>query len=321
METPVNQVHRQPGDRPGWWRWPSVVIAEQLIMVEVMTDRPSSLDASHQQGIVIPAGGKYSASALAVVDVLRSLKCDLPIEVWSFPGELLTWEQELFGDAGCTLRTAGQGRWMPNWWKGWQLKAYALLHSDFRRVVLLDADAFPLTESTIPTLFDSVDSHPCTLFPDIAESKAFLTPAASHCFGLTPFVDAPTDSGVMVWDRQSAGHILRLVSHINWRADWAYQLIWGDKDTFPVACKKLGILYNRLSPTSRGLPGIGIEHVDSRGRPIVLHRTNSKPSLPGERFANSGQSGIVHQADLPHARVITEALTRYTKAKKSEATN
>ena len=96
------------------------------------------------RGIVICRGGeKYLPSVYVLVRLLRHLRCRLPIEVWHLGREempdamrSLLAEQGAVCMDGMAMRRVHPARRLG----GWELKCYALLHSTFAEVLLLDAD-------------------------------------------------------------------------------------------------------------------------------------------------------------------------------------
>lgn len=100
------------------------------------------------RGIVICGGGeKYLPSVFVLVRLLRHLRCQLPIEVWHLGREempdamrSLLAEQGAVCMDGAAMRRVHPARRLG----GWELKCYALLHSTFAEVLLLDADNCPV---------------------------------------------------------------------------------------------------------------------------------------------------------------------------------
>ena len=116
---------------------------------------------------------------------------------------------------------------------GLELKPYAVMHSRFREVLLLDADNVPVRDPGF--LFDLPEFHDTgTLFwPDIVRlSRANDIWAIS---GL-PYRDMPSlESGQMVLDKSRCWRALTLAHWINQHSDVFYKFLHGDKDTFLIA--------------------------------------------------------------------------------------
>src|SRR5207302_1106010 len=99
------------------------------------------------RGIVICGGGlNYFTCAWVCISMLRRLGCDLPIELWHLGGKELDDRMKTLVARlgvrcvdGCKVRKKFPARIL----RGWELKPYAILHSSFREVLLLDADNVP----------------------------------------------------------------------------------------------------------------------------------------------------------------------------------
>ena len=113
------------------------------------------------RGIVIVAGGDlYSRLAFHLITALRGLGCRLPVELWHFSHEMTDGIRQVFAgepgvqlvDVGAFCRERGiatravAGRSAQH--SGWWLKSFALAHSGFAEVMLLDADNLPAAEPT-----------------------------------------------------------------------------------------------------------------------------------------------------------------------------
>src|SRR5262249_37180472 len=96
------------------------------------------------RGIVICAGGvRYFTNAWVCISRLRRAGCGLPIEVWYLDDREMDREMSNLL-AGLEVKSVNarvvKGKHSARIRGGWQLKAYALLHSRFREVLFLDAD-------------------------------------------------------------------------------------------------------------------------------------------------------------------------------------
>ncbi|HVX81342.1 MAG TPA: hypothetical protein VHB23_08185, partial [Devosiaceae bacterium] len=106
------------------------------------------------RGIVIAAGGAtVFTNAYVLVSVLRdTLGCALPIEVWHLgAAEMSPSMAALLGELGATVVDAGPlvAETGASVRDGWQLKPFAMLHSRFAEVLLLDADQVPIRDPAI----------------------------------------------------------------------------------------------------------------------------------------------------------------------------
>jgi hypothetical protein len=114
------------------------------------------------KGIVIVAGGRLLESSLVTIKMLRDHGCTLPIEMWYKSDEITSQQlavvqqmyiitkpfEDLFAADQLEPMDSNVGK------RHFQLKSYAVYHSDFEEVLLLDADNTPL--KNVEYLF----SHP-----------------------------------------------------------------------------------------------------------------------------------------------------------------
>lgn len=234
------------------------------------------------RGIVICAGGrKYLTTAWVCINMLRDLKCQLPIQVW-YLGEkemdphmrdLLSGQGVECVD-GLEIRKKNPARIL----QGWQLKCYAVLHSPFKEVLSLDADNVPVVEPSF--LFDTPEftQTGAIFWPDYGR----LAPTRSIWkFCGVPYQDEPEfESGQMVYDKERTWRALCLAMWYNEHSDFFYHYIHGDKDTFHMAFRKLNVPYAMPQRPIERLPGVMCQH-DFQGRRIFQHRNLAKWQFNG----------------------------------------
>jgi hypothetical protein len=316
---PITQASPQP---EGWWTWPNVQQAERDLADERIADAPPYLGHDRETGIVIVGGGKYLAAAYVTARVLRHLGVRLPVQLWHLDGEV-DGAEGLLRECGVecvdadAMRTQQPFRFLDgHWWRGWQLKAYALYHAPFREVLLLDADCYPVRDPT--DLFEAPEysRRGAVFWPDIENSLCLLTPEQAAVFGVPPFEDMPAESGQILLDRRRCWAETALAAHYNAQADFTYSVVWGDKDTFPLAWKRLGRPYGRLWPQSRAIPE-GILQFDGRGRTLFLHRCRAKIVVDEVRFDSTpGQRKRDWNLKLPLEKVCRSAAGDFAAARR-----
>ena len=105
-----------------------------------------------------------------------------------------------------------------------------------------------------------------------------------------PYRDEPEfETGQMVIDKERCGEALEFALWMNQRADFFYNHVWGDKDTFRFAWHKYGLPYAmiphpvQILEVPGGPPGMGVmcQH-DFEGNRILQHRNKAKWDLLGE---------------------------------------
>ena len=283
----------------GWWNDADVQQQHRDRATRFISTIPRYPGHFEGRGIVITGGGKYFVSAYITIRVIRHVGCVLPIELWYLDGEM---DDEMIGmvaEYGGTCHNAselarGTGYFLEHWWKGWQLKAFALLHSSFREVLMLDADSYPVRDPSF--VFDWPEYHNtgAIIWPDIGSSARLFPPLAARVLGVPQFTEGAAESGQLVFNKEQTWQALSLAKHYNADADYIYHIVYGDKDTFPAACHRVGSSYSRMSPNCR-MDGPGIRQLDHGGNVLFNHRIHDKFRIFSTRFDSTGQRGLTHE--------------------------
>jgi hypothetical protein len=264
---------------------------QQLLFEAAVADSPPYPGERFAgRGIVICAGGArlFTCAYVAIGILRRVLGCRLPIQVWHLgPAEigppmravLEGFEVEVVD--GLQLAERHPMRIVG----GWELKPYAIVHSRFREVFLLDADNVALID---PALLFELPQYAATgavFWPDNVRLRAD-NPVWEVCnvaFRSTPSIE----SGQVLVDKQRCWAALQLTLHMNQHSDFFYQHLYGDKDTFLMAWLRLG--QDSAMPSHPPLMRHGvINQHDFQGRVIFQHRNAAKwsygsgnPRVPG----------------------------------------
>jgi len=182
-------------------------------------------------GIVMVAGGpRYFVNAWVCITLLRrELHCTLPIQVWYLgPAEMSPRMIELLRPFGveCVDALEVRREHPVRDLTGWQCKPYAMIHSPFQEVILLDADNVPLID---PALLLSTPEYRQTgaiFWPDLTNLSP-ANPIWQICG--VPYRDEPAfESGQIVVDNRRCWAALQLAMHMNEYSDFYYQHINGD---------------------------------------------------------------------------------------------
>ncbi len=297
-QTPAAVVREMIGAPPrpqpdGWWSWPSVQQAYREAAADA-AGGPAAVPAGEGRGIVVVGGGKYFASAYVTVRVLRHVGCRLPVQLWHLAGEVTGPMAALLRphavecvDADRLAETRPFRFLEGHWWKGWQLKAYALAHCPFREVLLLDADCYPVRDPTFLFDWSGYRERGAVFWPDCASSAGLLTPAHWRAFGLETG-GPPLESGQVVVDRVRRAAELRLALWYNAHADFVYRILWGDKDTFNVAWHRLGTPYAMPRPDC-GWDTHTLLQYGPDGEVLFQHRCRDKFRLEEGGFEGTPQ--------------------------------
>lgn len=269
---------------------------QEQVALDAMTTGPPPLQGA---GIVMVAGGPALTAAWVAIAILREVqRCDLPIQVWYLgPDELTPAMRRLperFGvelvDAFAVRREHPMRRLGP-----WECKAYAALRSPFRHVILLDADNVPLID-------------PATLLaaPEYAETGTIFWPDNHMHLPDSPvwnLFDVPyreeleVESGQVVIDTARCWAPLSLAVHYNAWSDVYYRYIYGDKETFHFAWRRLdqpwampegrphSVYFDKVTPHGRKRMTAALEQRDFQGNIIFHHRTGAKWTIDGENVS------------------------------------
>jgi hypothetical protein len=287
--------HPQPD---GWWRWANAQEGVRRAADAAVADAPPYPGGYDGQGVVIVGGGNYFASAYVTVRVLRHVGCQLPIQLWHLTGEVTEAMRAILRPYDVTCIDADEVvRRRPfrflngHWWKGWQLKPYAAAYSSFREVLLLDADSYPIRNPEFLFTWPSYREHGAIFWPDLPNCT--MTPENWAVFGLEPGC-ATLESGQFLVNKEACWRELQLALWYNGHAEFVYNILWGDKDTFNIAWKRLGTVYS----IPRRLPDWETHTILQYGpddRVLFQHRCQDKFRLGPNRFASTYQQSATNK--------------------------
>lgn len=192
------------------------------------------------RGIVLCAGGsRYFPSAWINLQMLRRTGCELPVEIWHLgPEELDDQMRALLEPLGvlCVDALALRREYPCRTLRGWELKAYALLHSQFEEVLLLDADNMAVTNPT--PLFEHPEYHRygAVLWPD--QGRFGPQHPAWELTGVEYRDEPECESGQLLWHKRRCWQAANLALWYNAYSDFFYRFVHGDKDLFRLALHK-----------------------------------------------------------------------------------
>lgn len=234
------------------------------------------------RGIVICGGGEpYFPSAWVCIRMLRHLACGLPIELWQLSAsELAEPLRELVEPFGvrCVDASEVRQRHPARILNGWELKPYAILHSAFEEVLLLDADNMPVRDPTF--LFDAppYQSTSAVFWPDferLSDDRRIWEICG------VPHRDEPEfETGQVLVNKRACWRPLVLTMHLNEHSDFYYNYVHGDKETFHMAWRMLGADFSMPARGVHGLSAAMCQH-DFEGRRIFQHRNLAKWRVRG----------------------------------------
>ncbi len=280
--------------------WPigRVTLAEYQVMAENALRSTHPLQPGHRKhnrGIVICAGGdKYFTCAWIATRILRRLGCKLPIEFWHLGPQEMTAEMKSLAEGVLEVKCVDayevRKKHPVRTLNGWELKCYAIIHTAFREVLLLDADNIVVKDPTFLFRAREYKKTGAIFWPDVGS----LGPERD-IWEITdvPYNSEPDfESGQIVVDKERCWYALNLAMHYNEHSDFYYQHIYGDKDTFRFAFLKTRTPFSMPPRRIEVIDGTLCQH-DFRGRRVFQHRIK-KWSLRGK---NKPTDGFLHEAE------------------------
>ncbi|MEM6365759.1 MAG: hypothetical protein AAF745_15120 [Planctomycetota bacterium] len=271
------------------------------ILSDVGTPTKTDPKAGVEKGIVICGGGpSYFVQAWVTIRTLRFLGCQLPVELWHLGESEMTPTMRSMvqsfdvccRDAIALAATSGMQRL-----EGWAIKPFSILHSQFGQVLYLDSDCVPARDPS--DLFDdpSFQRYGSLFWTDRYRGSGSPHPtvrSAAWPAMNVPFRDeAECESGQMLIDRERMRLELSLTLHFNQHAEYYYQFLYGDKDTFRLAWHRLGRHFNTVAYGPSSPVGFRVlYHFDPDGTLVFQHRARSKWSLEN---ANAILPGFRHR--------------------------
>jgi hypothetical protein len=246
------------------------------------------------RGIVTCAGGpRFFTCVWVLVRVLRDvLKTALPIQVWHRgAAEIDPLMRALLErhDVEVVDACALESHRPPS--HRWALKPFAILHSRFQEVLFLDADNVPVVDPARLFAAPPYRETGAIFWPDLKPLRV-ESPIWEIC--QVPYRDEPSfESGQIVLDKARCWKALLLTLHMNERADFYYQHVLGDKDTFHMPWRFLAQPYSMAPYPPRlilagqadplfGYVGPVLGQRDFDGRVILQHRNWPKFILFGK---------------------------------------
>jgi FkbM family methyltransferase len=208
--------------------------------------------------------------------MLRHVGCLLPIEFWYQGVEEMDGQMvSLISGLGvkCVNATEVEKRCPRRVIGGWELKSYAMLHSAFEEVLLLDADNVPIRDPSY--LFDAqaYQQTGSVFWPDYGS----LGPQ-KEIWSICDVAYRPEpefETGQILVHKRRCWRALHLAFWFNDHSDFFYQYIHGDKETFHLAWRKLEQAYTMVSTPIQSLDGIMCQH-DLSGQRLFQHRNTHK---------------------------------------------
>jgi hypothetical protein len=243
---------------------------------------PFPQDECSGRGIVICGGGpRYFPGAWVCIRMLRELGCTLPIELWSLGRyEMDQAMASLVAPYGvrCIDGSEVRRQHPVRILNGWELKPFAILHSGFEEVLLLDADN---TSAANPQpLFDAEEYQRtgAVFWPDF--NRLTVDRSIWRICGVLYRDEPEFETGQILVNKRQCWKTLQLTMHLNAHSDFYYRHVHGDKETFHMAWRMLDQPYVMVPTPIHKLTGTMCQH-DFAGQRIFQHRNGHKWQLNG----------------------------------------
>ncbi len=234
------------------------------------------------RGIVICAGGqRYLTCAWVCINMLRRSGCALPVQLWHLGRrELDERIKALLLPLGvqCVDACQVRKRFPCRILRGWQLKPYAILRSNFREVLLLDADNVPVVNPEFLFETPQYRASGAVFWPDYGYLDSKNAKIIWRSCGVRRPHEREFETGQVLVDKQRCWAALCLTMWFNEHSDFYYRYIHGDKETFHLAFRKLKKSYALVKTPIQSLKGIMCQH-DFQGRRVFQHRNTAKWEL------------------------------------------
>jgi ADP-heptose:LPS heptosyltransferase len=250
------------------------------------------------RGIIICAGGsKYFTNAWVCANRLRHLGCRLPIQLWHLGKKEFNEKMKQLViplEVECVDASALRKTFPVRILRGWELKSYAILYSSFRELLFLDADNVPVTNPEF--LFDTPEfgEKGAVFWPDHDNANPNLKASVIwRSCGMRPPAEQEFESGQILVQKERCWRALRLALWFNEHSDFYYQHLYGDKETFHLAFRKLRQPYVLVPKPLHALTDTMCQH-DFQGRRIFQHRNRDKWDL---LLRNKRIKGFQHEEE------------------------
>jgi Mannosyltransferase putative/Glycosyltransferase family 9 (heptosyltransferase) len=233
------------------------------------------------RGIVLCGGGpRLFSNAWVCIRMLRRAGCSLPIELWHLGASELDARMRALVEpwgVACVDALPVRGPEPSPPLHGWGLKAFSVLKSRFEEILLLDADNMPLRNPEFLFRAPGYQRTGAVFWPDHGRLAPERT--AWKAFAV-PYRDEPEfETGQFLVHKRRCWRPLVLAQWYNEHSDFFYRHVYGDKDTFHMAFRKLEAAYAMPRTALQYLSGGAMCQHDFQGRRLFQHRNGDKWTL------------------------------------------
>jgi len=226
---------------------------------EFRTKIPKFKNNRDQKGIIICANDTYFASVIVCIDNIYKYNTNIKIEWYYCGNELFDFQKKYVIDKYKNVNLINCLDIIPSWFpetitqkqiKGFMIKPFSLMITNFSEALLLDADNIPLID--VENLFNNPDyiKYHNIFWPDINyqsdECKKRMLPLGKDVYKSFN-IDVPqklTDSGQILININKCWDAICVSYFINYNYEIFYKLFFGDKDIYYVAFQLTKKFYN-----------------------------------------------------------------------------
>ena len=183
------------------------------------------------------------------------------------------------------------------------LKVQAMVCSQFQRVLFLDDDAYLLQDPRVVVESKEARETGTLFWHDMyAIHRDNLI---WQVLNIPPLDGLAGESGAVFIDKERAWQALYLAAFMNNKQSIFHRMVWGDKDTFFLACERLGIPYSfaPYPPYSIGYSRwsqIAFLQSDTHGVPFFIHIVSGKNYDGGALEVNKFGTILTYDPDNAH---------------------
>ncbi|KZT55710.1 glycosyltransferase family 71 protein, partial [Calocera cornea HHB12733] len=254
-----------------------------------------------RRGIVMTAGNADTLQrAVTSIKLLRGYYLSpLPIELFSFPGELPAQGIAELQALRVTHRVLTNQQKVAGAWKNFHIKALAVLLSEFDEVLYLDSDVLCLREPSYLFEDESFRAKGAAFWTDI--NKDHPENPVWRLLGRTcDPTEWEVDSGAFLVSKSGNGGLnlaaLHVAAHMQAEHEFWFRISGGDKDTFRYAFWALGLEYVS-APRWMSILGYKEER-DGSGRFCGLSMVHYDLSHPPSTLPSTPPSPLFVHANL-----------------------
>jgi len=238
---------------------------------------PYPIDKFGGKGIVYTAGGITYVSCLWIsINILRESGCILPVEIWHLGNEISLDIIKYFNKLNVQFRNFKEVCNVDK--PGFHLKPLAILNSQFKEILYLDADNICFNNPSELFDMEGYQRTGTTFWPDywFTDSKNPIW----EIIGSDAYHLPEQESGQILINKETCWKELNLCMHFNQLGEYYYKFLYGDMDTFKFAWSALKTVYYMIekSPSNCGtglndsFNGNTMIQYDDKNAVAFLHR-------------------------------------------------